>query len=379
MKYIPRQQLALLKTLNQSGKVVVIYGARRVGKTTLIQKYIESYEDQNRILFVTGDDITVREYLESQSIQKLKDFVGQNKLLIIDEAQSIRNIGLNLKLLIDHQPNLQIIATGSSSFDLSKEVGEPLTGRKTVLKLHPIAQMELSEIENVHDTRANLESRLVYGSYPEIITMQDNENRKLYLRDLVRDYLFKDILELEGIRHSDRLQKLLQLLAFQIGREVSTNELGQQLGMSKNTVIKYLDLLEKVFVIYHRSGFSKNFRKEISKSNRYYFYDNGIRNAIIHQFNPLNIRDDVGMLWENYIITERLKRNEYQRQLIDSYFWRTYDKQEIDLIENDEGSLAGYETKWNQGKIKLPGGWKTNYADASFEVIHQNNYLQFIQ
>jgi len=378
--YIPRKQTENILVWLQPGKVTVLYGARRVGKTTLIAKLANEMKTTGQdILFINGDDIVAREYLESQSIQKLKDFVGKSTLLIIDEAQYIKKIGLTLKLIVDHIPDIRIIATGSSSFDLSKDMGEPLTGRKYTLRLYPISQLELSGLEKHHESKAYLEARLLYGSYPEIIGMHDNAGRERYLRELVRDYLFKDILELEPIRHSDKLLRLLQLLAFQIGKAVSVNELGGHLGMSKNTVSRYLDLLEKVFVIYQRCGFSRNLRKEITKNHRYYFYDNGIRNAVIQNFNPLNLRNDRGMLWENYILSERLKRNEYLNQQPSSYFWRTWDKKEIDLVEDSGGKISGFEIKWKESNIKAPGDWQKHYPDADFSIIHQNNYMEFIR
>jgi len=377
MAYIPQKQLANLKAAIRPGKVVVIYGARRVGKTTLLKKFLESMDEQ--VLFVNGDDIIVRQYLESQSKEKLLDFVGNHSLLLVDEAQYVRQIGLNLKIIVDSLPRIRVIATGSSSFDLAKDIGEPLTGRKSVLRLLPLAQMEITEIEKPHETRAHLEARVIYGAYPEIVLLRSNTEREEYLRELISSYLFKDILQLEGIRHADKLERLTQLLAFQIGREVSLAELGRQLGMSKNTVERYLDLLEKVFVIYKRSGFSRNLRKEISKNHRYYFYDNGIRNALINNFNPLGIRDDIGALWENYAITERMKKQEYLRQSVNAYFWRTYDKKEIDLVEEQRGKLAGFEVKWKRVRGTPPKEWTTAYPDADFQVVHQDNYLTFIQ
>jgi predicted AAA+ superfamily ATPase len=377
MTYIPQKHLENLRKLVTPGKVVVIYGARQVGKTTLAKKFLENVDEG--VLFVDGDDITVREYLESQSINKLRDFVGDHSLLVIDEAQHIEKIGLNLKLIVDHMPDLKVIATGSSSFDLAKDVGEPLTGRKFVLKLYPLAQMEISQIESRHEIEANLESRLIYGSYPEVVTMRDNTRRREYLLEIISSYLFKDILALEGIRYANKLVRLLQLLAFQIGKEVSLTELGSQLGMSKNTVERYLDLLEKVFVIYRLSGFSRNLRKEITKSHRYYFFDNGIRNAVIQNFNPIGVRNDQGELWENYVLTERMKKKEYLRQQANAYFWRTYDKKEIDLVEERGGRLYGYEIKWKKIPKNAPRDWLVNYPNAGFEVIYKENYLKFIQ
>jgi hypothetical protein len=377
--YIYQKQIENLKTLLVPGKVVVLYGPRRVGKTTLVKKLLEGIGQNERILFVNGDDIIVRDYLESQSVNKLKDFIGAHTLFVVDEAQYVKQIGLNLKLIVDHLPHVKVIATGSSSFDLAKDIGEPLTGRKFVLRLFPLAQLEISQVEARHETAANLESRLLYGAYPEVVTTHDNTLRETYLREMVSSYLFKDILELEGIRHSNKLVRLLQLLSFQIGKEVSFNELGSQLGMSKNTVERYLDLLENVFVIYRLSGFSRNLRKEIIKNQRFYFYDNGIRNALIGNFNTLSLRNDVGQLWENYIITERRKRQEYLREITNSYFWRTYDKKEIDLVEERQGNLYAYEIKWQNIQAQAPKDWKAAYPEAAYSVIQRENYLQFIE
>ena len=377
MRYITQKHLENLKQLVAPGKVVVICGPRRVGKTTLVKEYLKGVTEKN--LLVDADDIVVREYLESQSISKLRDFVGDSTLLVVDEAQHVAKIGLNLKLIVDHIPTIRIVATGSSSLDLAKDVGEPLTGRKFLLTLLPLAQMEISAIEKPHETSANLESRLIYGSYPEVVTTRSNADRVEYLRELISSYLFKDILALEGIRYANKLVRLLQLLAFQIGKEVSLTEVGAQLGMSKNTVERYLDLLEKVFVVYRLSGFSRNLRKEITKNQRYYFFDTGIRNALIQNFNPVAIRNDLGELWENYIMTERLKKREYLRYPTNSYFWRTYDKKEIDLVEEKEGKLFGYEIKWKGSPVKPPKDWHEHYPDAHYQVIHKENYLPFIQ
>ena len=375
--YIPQAQLTRLKRLVAPGKVVVVYGPRRVGKTTLIQRYARNHERD--ALVVTGEDITVRDYLESQSLAKLQAFVGGRRTLIVDEAQYVRQIGLNLKLLADHVEGLRIIATGSSSFDLTQQTGEPLTGRKYTLLLLPLAQLEIGAVESAHETMAHLEMRLVYGSYPEVVLMESDEERETYLKELVASYLLKDILQLEGIRQPDKLLRLLQLLAFQVGREVSVTELGAQLGMNKITVERYLDLLEKTYVIYGRRGFSRNLRKEITKSRRYYFYDNGIRNGVISNFNPLSLRDDAGALWENYILVERLKYNLYTGHLAESYFWRTYDRQEIDLVEAWGGHLGAAEVKWSRRSLSgPPRAWRKAYPDSSFRVVHQENYLDFI-
>ena len=375
--YINQKQIENLEKFLTPNKAIIIYGPRRCGKTTLLKKFIEKINA--KYLFVSGEDIVVQQQLSSQSIEKLKNFVGQNQFLIIDEAQKIKDIGLNLKLILDHIPNIQIIATGSSSFDLARHIGEPLTGRKYTLRMFPLAQLEIGQTEASFQVQSHLEERLIYGSYPEVVISDDNSQKERYLKEIVGSYLYKDVLELDGLRHSDKIVRLLQLLAFQIGSEVSFNELGTQLGMSKNTVERYADLLEKAFVIFRLPGFSRNLRKEISKSSRYYFYDTGIRNALISNFNPLELRDDVGGLWENYVVMERIKKQEYLQILSNNYFWRTYDQKEIDWVEEREGKLYGYEIKWETKKIRNPPkDWIEGYQNAQFQVIHRDNYLKFI-
>ena len=374
--YIPQHQLKNLKKLLLPNKVLIILGPRRCGKTTLIKKFLEKVKE--KFLFVNGEDITVKNYLNSESIEKLKSFVGKNKLLVVDEAQKIKNIGINLKLIVDHIEDIKVIVTGSSSFDLASTTGEPLTGRKYTLRLFPLAQIELSSIENLHETKANLEARLLYGSYPEVVITKDDLERERYLKEMVNSYLLKDILELEGVKYSDKIVRLLQLLAFQIGKEVSYNELGTQLSMSKNTVERYLDLLEKAFVIYKLKGFSRNLRKGITKNHRYNFYDNGIRNALINNFNLLEIRNDVGALFENYIITERIKKQEYKEIFSNNYFWRTYQGQEIDFVEERKGKLFGFEIKWQSSRLKKLTEWLNAYKNSSLKLINRENYLEFI-
>ena len=373
--YIPQIQLKNLKKAIKPGKAVVIYGPRRTGKTTLLQQYLKEKKD---FLFVTGEDIHVKQYLSSCSIQKLKDFIGNKSLLVIDEAQNIENIALNIKLIIDHIPNISIIATGSSTFGLAKNIGEPLTGRKTVLKLYPLSQMELNQIEDLVAVRANLENRLIFGSYPEVILLRSDKEKIEYLHELVSSYLYKDILEIEGIRKSKKITELLQLLAFQVGKEVSYSELACHLGINKATVEKYLDLLEQAFVVVNIRGFSRNLRKEITKNSRYYFYDTGIRNALINNFNFLPMRNDIGMLWENYLACERLKKQAYQNIFSNNYFWRTYDKKELDWVEEHEGIIYGYEFTWSSQKHKHASKlWLDTYKDANYETINRDNYLHF--
>jgi len=373
--YIPRKALGQLEHLEQEGKVVVIYGPRRVGKTTLLKKYLETKQDY---LFVTGEDIFVHEYLSSNSIEKLKSFVGNKKRLVVDEAQAVPDIGKNLKLIVDHIPDVRVIVTGSSTLDLSESTSEPLTGRKHTITMLPIAQVELSDIENQAESRARLDERLLFGSYPEVITLGDNGARKENLHELVSSYLFKDILAMEGTKKTKKLVDLLILLAFQVGKEVSHNELATQLSLGKATIEKYLDLLEKTFVLINIRGFSKNLRSEVTKTSRYYFSDNGIRNMLINNFNQLSLRNDVGALWENYLVVERIKKQNCLRLWSNNYFWRTYDQKEIDFVEERDGKLFGYEFKWGKSDVKAPALWQKTYPEASFECVNQENYFSFI-
>lgn len=374
--YIPQKQLENLKKLLKPNRVVIIYGPRRTGKTTLVKKFLEEIKEKS--LFLNGEDIFVQESLGSRSIVKLKNFLGETKLLVIDEAQKIPEIGANLKLIVDNLEKIKVVATGSASFDLHQKLGEPLTGRKITLRIFPLSQLELGKIENRYQTDSNLENRLIFGSYPEVILARDNEQRILYLKELVNSYLLKDILEFNGLKQSDKLVKILRLIAFQIGKEVSMSEIAAQIGINRKTVERYLDLLEKVFVIFKLSGFSRNLRKEISKNPKYYFYDTGVRNALINNFNPLELRDDLGSLWENYLVSERIKKQEYLGVLANNYFWRTYDKKEIDFIEEREGKLFAYEFKWSKGKVVVPKDFVSSYKNSRFELITKDNYLSFI-
>jgi uncharacterized protein len=359
-----------------SGKVILLFGPRRVGKTILINELLKKFVGKTLVL--NGEDANALALLAEQSIANYRNLLNKTDLLVIDEAQNIPGIGNILKLIVDEVTGIKVIASGSSSFDLLNKTGEPLTGRSYSFRLLPISQSELSATENLLETRQNLETRLIFGSFPEVITLADNAMRKEYLLDIVTAYLLKDLLSLEGLRNANKLRDLLALLAYQVGNEVSLAELGSQLGLSKNTIEKYLDLLSKVFIIYRLGGYSGNLRKEISKSAKWYFYDNGIRNALIGNFNPLAIRQDAGLLWENYLISERMKKKLYQSELTDFYFWRTYDGQEIDLIESEVDSLKAYEIKWNQKKIKIPGAWQKNYPKAIFNTINPENYLSWI-
>lgn len=373
---IRRYYSSRLPELLQKGKVLALYGPRRAGKTTLLKELVGSF--QGRHFMTTGEDRTMQDLFASQSVNAIKNSFTSYDLVVIDEAQSIKDVGLGLKMLVDSLPNLKVVASGSSSFELSSKIGEPLTGRKRTLTLFPISALELSDNYGNMDIRQRLDELLIYGCYPEVLTTDGFSAKAELLAELRDSYLFKDILSLDRIRNPKKLHDLLTLLAFQIGKEVSLNELGGNLGLSKQTVERYLELLEKGFVIKRLTGFSRNLRKEVSKTCRYYFLDNGILNAVINNFNPPNLRNDIGALWENYLFSERLKKQTYQGTRTSSYFWRTYDQQEVDLVEEADGKLSSYEFKWKPKKVKAPKAWTSAYPDASFEVVSQENALEFL-
>ncbi len=377
MKIIKRQIEEHVKGLIGKNKVILIMGTRRVGKTVLIKSIKDNFAGKS--LMLNAEDFDVREILALRTVANYKRIFGETTLVIIDEAQVVSEIGSILKLMIDNIPKLTIIATGSSSFDLANKAGEPLTGCSELFNLYPLSYTEIAGAENALEIRQNLEDRLIFGSYPELYQLSDLSEKSRYLKNLIQSYLLKDILAFEGIQQSDKLYKLLRLIAYQCGMEVSYNELSKQLGISKNTVEKYLDLLTKVFIIYKLEAYSTNQRKEVTKSSKWYFFDNGIRNAIINDFRLITLRNDIGMLWENYLIAERIKKNSYERKNVQHYFWRNYNQQEIDLIENDNGTLHAYEIKYSgQNKVKVPPAFSNFYPDASFDVISRDNYEDWV-
>ena len=357
-------------------KAVLIFGARRVGKTVLIRQMVKDFNGKTMLL--NGEDYDALALLEERSIANYRHLLEGVDLLAIDEAQNIPEIGYKLKLIIDEIKGIRVIASGSSSFDLLNKAGEPLVGRSTQFLLTPFSQKEIAQIETSLETKQNLESRLIYGSYPEVIMMNRFEHKADYLKEIVGAYLLKDILAIDGLKNSGKMKELLRLIAFQLGNEVSYDELGKQLGMSKNTVEKYLNLLSKVFIVYRLGAYARNLRKEVTKAGKWYFYDNGIRNAIIGNFNPLSIRQDVGSLWENYLIGERIKANCNEALGKEFYFWRTYDHQEIDLIEESSDSLIALECKWGDKRPNIPAIFKETYPGTIFDVINRDNYLNYI-
>lgn len=377
MKYIGRSLEKLIIKHLKPNKVLIILGARRVGKTELIKHILAEIEEKTLIL--NGEDLDTQLALQDRSVRNYTQFLADTKLLVIDEAQAIPEIGLKLKLMVDSIEGLKIMVTGSSVFDLNNQLGEPLVGRSFTFKLYPLAQMEFVNNENLMETRGNLDDRLIYGGYPELQHLKSNEEKESYLKEQVNSYLLKDILAFEGIRKQSKIVSLLRLIAFRVGNEISIEGIGKDLGLNKSTVDRYLDLLSKVFIIYTISGFSRNLDNEITKKSKWYFYDNGIRNALINNFNPMELRDDQGKLWENYIASERMKLQEYSKLHTTNFFWRTHTQQEIDWVEDRGGLLYGYEFKWGSNKTsKKPALWGKAYPEASFQTVNRENYLDFI-
>jgi predicted AAA+ superfamily ATPase len=363
----------------EAGKTLVLFGPRRVGKTTLLDDFIAGTKEH--IAVYRGDEISTQHAFEIADSALLKPHIGSATILAIDEAQAIPGIGQSLKIINDTMPRVSVIVTGSSSFELAGQVGEPLTGRKTTYYLFPISLKELLADETVPAQvfQQKLSSYLVYGMYPNAITAEDDHKRANFLRELVDSYLLRDILTYQEVKGSRVLLQLLVLLAYQVGNEVSHQELGSSLNIDKNTVARYLDLLEKSYIIFRLGGFSRNLRSEVTKTAKYYFYDVGVRNAVINNFNPLEIRDDVGKLWENFILVERLKLRTYNKLYANQYFWRTWKQNEIDLVEERDGKLFGYELKWKDKAVSAPKEWFEAYGDeAEWQVIHQNNALRFL-
>lgn len=356
------------------GKAIIILGPRQVGKTTLLKELSRSW---NELLWINADNIADRELFNNPSSARLKAVIGDRNVLIIDEAQRIEDIGIKIKLIIDDIPGVQLIASGSSSFELANKINEPLTGRKIEYLLYPLSFSELVKDTDLLTELKMLHHRLIYGSYPEVITNPGNE--KQVLQELVNSYLYKDIFEWNRIKKSGKIVKLLQALAFQVGSQVSYHELGQMVGLNSETVESYINLLEQSFVVFSLNSFSRNLRNELKKSHKIYFYDNGVRNTLISNYNSVGLRNDTGALWENYLISERLKFITYRNIYSNRYFWRTHAGQEIDYIEEREGKLYAFEFKWNKNKkAKLPKSFEKAYLNIVFEGITPDNYESFI-
>jgi predicted AAA+ superfamily ATPase len=361
------------------GKTLVILGPRRVGKTTLLREFLE--KTSQRVLSYSGDEVSTQQAFEGPDSARLRPLLGSAQVLAIDEAQAIPRIGQTLKIINDHFPDIAVVVTGSSAFELAGQVGEPLTGRKTTRYLYPVAVTEMlrDAVAPEYDFVQLLPEWLVYGMYPNALTAESHAQKAEFLRELVDSYLLRDILAYQEVKGSSVLMQLLVLLAHQVGNEVSHTELGRSLGIDKNTVARYLDLLEKSYIIFRLGGFSRNLRSEVTRMPKYYFYDVGVRNAVIGNFNELSLRDDVGRLWENFMVTERLKARTYNRIYANQYFWRTWKQNEIDLIEERDGLLYGYEMKWRDKRVAAPAEWLEAYpGKTQWQTITPQNAWGFL-
>ncbi|MCX6273024.1 MAG: ATP-binding protein [Bacteroidetes bacterium] len=364
-----------IKSWLYKGKVIILYGARQVGKTTLVK---EIMKDIHGSLYLNCETNQVHEILESRNMERIYTYIGNAKLVVFDEAQKIKEIGLVLKLIHDTWPEIQCIATGSSSFDLLNELSEPLTGRNIKLMLYPLSFSELKKNSHVSVLDERLEGMLRYGMYPDVVDRPESE-KIVILEELASDYLFRDAFRFENLKHPETLNKLLQALALQLGNEVSLREVSRLLKASVDTIQHYLAILERSFILFRISSFSRNLRKELAKSQKFYFFDLGLRNSLIRNFNILSNRNDTGALWENFCIVERIKANQMNQRKANLYFWRTYDQKEIDLIEETQGKLFAFEFKYNpEAKIKKPLEFLQTYPESEFQVIHRENYYSFI-
>lgn len=359
------------KKINR-GKAIIVVGARQVGKTTLIQKVLENKD----YLFLDGDDPTTRNLLTNPNTEELRSLIGKNSIIFLDEAQRIKNIGITLKIITDQFKNVQLLVSGSSSFDLGNKLNEPLTGRKWEYELFPISWKEYENKEGFLKSEQQLENRLLYGFYPEVLNNQGEE--KQVLKQLVNSYLYRDLLALSDIRKPEIIENLLQALALQMGNEVNYSELSQTIEVNKITIQKYIDILEKGYIVFRLRSYSKNVRNEIKRGRKIYFYDNGVRNLLIGNFNPLSLRQDKGSLWENFLISERKKQNIYKETFAKMYFWRTLQQQEVDYVEEKDGTLTGYEFKWKAKKgIMLPKTFTKTY-NANTVIIDRKNFREFV-
>jgi len=373
---IKREIYAMLKERFFKNKAIILVGPRQTGKTTLLKKILDEFA-QSGTLFLNCDEPDTLKKLENATSTELKNIIGEKKIVVIDEAQRVENIGITLKLIFDNISDVQLLVSGSSAFDLRNRINEPLTGRKFEFTLYPFSTVELTGNSSVLEEERLLKQRMVFGMYPDVVNNPTNAQEILF--ELCNSYLFKDVLAYKDIRNPNALSKLLTALALQLGNEVSSNELGNTIGMKSETVENYMDLLEKVFVVFRLRSFSRNMRNELKKSQKIYFYDNGIRNALIQNFNSLDLRTDIGSLWENFMISERKKHIDYGRISCNRYFWRTHAQQEIDYIEERDGILHAFEFKWNSKKqAKVPVSFATNYPEHKFERVSPQNYINFL-
>lgn len=378
MTYFDRKIEPLIKANLFKKSIIVIYGARQTGKTTLVQKILKEQSGVST-RYLNCDEADIQRILsDAETSTALRQVIGGVKMVVIDEAQRIRNIGIKLKLLIDNFPDIQIIATGSSSFELSNDVKEPLTGRSTEFWLHPLCISEMYKKIDYLLFNRELENLLIFGSYPGVVTAQSLEEKKIALNKISNNYLYKDLLKFQNLKSSELVRRLLEALALQIGNEVSYTELGQLIGVSKQTAQSYVEILEKAFIIFKLGPFSRNLRKELGKLRKIYFYDLGVRNSLINNYNSLTLRNDIGVLWENFVIAEKKKQENFVGNRLSLYFWRTWDKQEIDLIEEERGKLMASEVKWSKPKARSPKAWSQAYPDSSWHTITKDNFFETV-
>lgn len=366
---------ALSEELSSGNQIILLYGARQTGKTTLSYELLSQLP--GKVLYINADEIKYHEVLSSRDLRKLTLLTEGSDLVFIDEAQRIPDIGINLKIIHDNLPYIKLLVTGSSSLDLSGKIREPLTGRTSSYRLFPVSLSELRKEMNVIELQNRLEEFMIYGMYPGIFHRHSSAQKEKYLEELTSSYLYKDILELAFIRNASKITQLLKLLALQIGSEVSINELGKNLGLSGETVASYIDLLEQSFILFRLGGFSRNLRKEVSKRNKIYFWDTGIRNCLLNNFSALNLRNDSGFLWENFMVAERLKFLNNTQQRASGYFWRTYTGAEIDYVEERQGKLFAWEIKLNKEKLYAPETWVENYG-SDYACVTKNNFHEFV-
>jgi len=375
--YIKRTLEDKIKSHLFKGKAIVVYGARQVGKTTMVKRILD--ESKLMVKYINCDEADQRrQLLEAETSSDLRQVIGDSKMVIIDEAQRVNDIGLKLKLIVDTFPDRQIIATGSSSFELSAEISEPMTGRVFEFWLYPLSVSEMKNVWSDTEFNRQLESLLIYGGYPEVVDAVSQEDKKTAISIIAKNYLYKDILKFQNLKNSEIVRKLLEALALQVGSEVSYTELGRLLSIHRETVASYIRILEQAFIVFRLRPFSRNLRKELGKLQKIYFYDLGVRNSLINNHNPLSLRNDIGALWENFIIAEKKKLENFIGDPKSYYFWRTWDQQEVDLVEEKGGKLYGLEMSWSgTNKKKPPKAWKETYSDSTWEVITRDNFLLY--
>lgn len=375
--YIPRTIEPKIKEWLFKGKIIIVYGARQTGKSTLVKKILEGYEGENK--YLNADETAIKKLFEQAGdAPVLTKIIGKKKIVVIDEAQKIENIGLKLKIIADSFPNQQIIATGSSSFDLANKISEPLTGRSIQFWLYPLSLKELAGVWDRIEIESQLENLLIYGAYPAVITAPSIEEKTIILKQLVMDYLYKDVLSFDRVRKSETVKRFTEAISLQVGNEVSYNEIANLLQIGKQTAMSYLDILEQGFILFRLTSFAKNLRQEINRSRKIYFFDNGVRNVLINNLNPLSLRNDIGALWESFIVSEFKKNQFWQTTTIPLYFWRTYQQQEIDLVTEKEGKLSAFEIKWKKTRSSPPKNWTEAYPDSAWENVTKDNYLDKI-